>query len=34
MQDYNFKDTINQLNIVYELTDGTWETYKSFTFGG
>src|SRR5690625_2832963 len=34
MQDYNFKDTITQLNIVYELTDGTWETYKSFTFGG
>src|SRR5699024_4204902 len=34
MQKNDFEDTINQLNIVYELADGTWKTYKSFTLGG
>lgn len=34
MRDYNFTDTIESLQIAYELEDGSWKTYKSFDFGG
>src|SRR5699024_7810871 len=34
MQKYDFEDTINKLNIIYELSDGTLNTYKCFYFCG
>lgn len=34
MKDYNYTDTINSLQITYELDDGTWDVYKNFSFGG
>ncbi len=34
MKDYNYTDTLNHLEINYQLDDGTWETYKRFDFGG
>lgn len=34
MKDYNYSDTINSLELGYELDDGTWKSYKTFDFGG
>lgn len=34
MKNYNYTDTIDSLEIGYELDDGTWKSYKRFDFGG